>query len=89
MDTTSLIGKRFGRLVVLEYSHFLYNGSDKAKRTGISYFWKCQCDCGNITYVNRQSLIIGRTRSCGCLRSEKLRERQLNKNKRTGFVTKF
>ena len=28
--------------------------------------WKCQCDCGNITYVVTSSLMCGQTTSCGC-----------------------
>ena len=28
--------------------------------------WKCQCDCGNITYVKTTKLTHGLTKSCGC-----------------------
>lgn len=54
-----LQGKRFGYLTVLERS---------TKRTrGGKILWKCQCDCGNITYVESSSLSCGVTKSCGCL----------------------
>ena len=33
--------------------------------------WKCECDCGNITYVVGQALRTGHTKSCGCLNYEK------------------
>lgn len=33
--------------------------------------WKCICDCGNYTEVNRQYLIKGKTKSCGCLKSNR------------------
>jgi hypothetical protein len=54
-----LRGKRFGKLVALE--------SKKVRHR--VYEWKCQCDCGNIHYVETSSLT--RTNhsilSCGCL----------------------
>lgn len=46
-------GKVFGHLTVLEY--------DKEKKK-----WKCQCDCGSITYVATRNLKTGNTKSCGC-----------------------
>ncbi len=52
----NLCGKRFGRLVVLEYA-----GEKK---------WKCQCDCGETTIVSGNALNSGSTKSCGCLRIE-------------------
>lgn len=50
-------GKIYGKLTVIEYSH-----------TKISLFWKCQCQCGNVTIVNGQDLRSGKSRSCsaGC-----------------------
>ena len=32
--------------------------------------WKCQCDCGGITYVNITDLKSGHTTSCGCIKSK-------------------
>jgi hypothetical protein len=52
----SLIGQVFNQLTVLEYT-----GDSK---------WKCQCSCGNITYVKTASLKSGKTKSCGCLRGK-------------------
>lgn len=61
----SIIGKRFGRLVVTEFV-----------KTGVRRmtYWKCECDCGNETVVARSSLVGGRTKSCGCLRRKKYRD---------------
>lgn len=73
-DRTSLIGKRFGRLVVLSYAGDEYVGSDNNSR------WICQCDCGNQTIVGSTKLKSGHTASCGCLVSEKARERMLTNN---------
>lgn len=55
----SLIGKRFGRLVVLD------KVSQKGRAT-----WLCACDCGEETVVSRTSLFSGKTKSCGCLERE-------------------
>ncbi|MCD8147973.1 MAG: transcriptional regulator [Clostridiales bacterium] len=58
------VGKRFGRLTVESYA---------GKEKGI-HQWKCRCDCGNETVVGQTHLQMGTTRSCGCLKSETLRE---------------
>ncbi len=57
----SFIGKRFGHLVVLRYIETV--------RSGI-YNLECQCDCGNITISNNDTLRKGAKISCGCIRSE-------------------
>lgn len=56
-----ITGQRFGRLVVMAYSH--------------SSYWHCECDCGNRRTVFSGSLKSGATRSCGCLRQETTRRR--------------
>lgn len=52
-------GMVYGKLTILE------NGKSGKKH---QLKVKCQCDCGNITYVEKQKLVNGGTRSCGCLR---------------------
>lgn len=54
-----LTNKKYGLLSVIEYSH-----THNKKR-----FWKCQCECGNITYVSGSDLTTRHTSSCGCLKS--------------------
>ena len=55
------IGKKFGRLLVIE----------KADKSNMgTYYWKCQCDCGNIIQVVGNNLQNGHTQSCGCLNSK-------------------
>jgi len=62
-----LKGQVFGRLLVLES-----DGRDKWKRV----MWKCKCECGTIKTISSRHLIQGNTRSCGCLRSELVREQE-------------
>lgn len=61
-----LAGKRFMRLRVIARA-----GSNKH---GFS-IWKCICDCGNERVVAAGALLRGDTKSCGCLRSDRSRER--------------
>src|SRR3982750_640286 len=59
---TDITGQRFGRLTALDRSH------RKAK----SWWWRCQCDCGEERIVHGAKLRNGHTRSCGCLALEVL-----------------
>lgn len=59
----SLIGKRFGCLVVEAEGPVVDVGSLKKKRKS----WKCKCDCGQTTFVTTGDLTSGNTKSCGCL----------------------
>lgn len=56
-----LVGQKFGRLTVLERAENAKNGA---------VHWKCHCECGNVVIVRGDSLRLGITRSCGCLKSE-------------------
>ena len=72
-----LLGKRFGKLVVIEPAESVLEQSG-AKRT----VWKCKCDCGNECYVKTINLRSGDTTSCGCIYSkgEQLIEEILKEN---------
>jgi len=56
----NIVGKRFGKLVVLErvandrFGHVRY---------------KCECDCGGFTITDAERLRQGRVQSCGCIKS--------------------
>lgn len=67
-----LTGKRFGRLVVL---------GDPIKGKYGQQRWKCKCDCGNVKYISRYSLLNNTTISCGCYRKERLSEAYEDKRK--------
>lgn len=45
-------------------------GKDNRKRS----LWKCKCECGNETIVEGNSLKIGKTQSCGCIKSIKSKD---------------
>lgn len=57
--TKNLVGKRFGKLVVVE----LLEESDKFNRR----MYRCKCDCGNEIVTSSICLTTGHTNSCGCL----------------------
>ena len=56
----NMLGRRFGRLVVV---------SKKESRKNGSVIWLCRCDCGNVLMANRITLCSGGVKSCGCLSS--------------------
>lgn len=57
----SLIGQRFGKLLVIEQVE-----NNKFGHT----CYKCQCDCGGTTIVDSAHLRNGNTNSCGCIKSK-------------------
>lgn len=64
-----LTGQRFGRLTVVGPRPA---GSDHKVR------WACVCDCGGVTVARSgYHLTSGNTQSCGCLRRETAKARQL------------
>ena len=71
--TDRLIGKRFGRLVVLRDSGIRKKGCG-------DIVWECQCDCGNKAYVLTCNLFAKKsfTVSCGCMRREKATKHNLS-----------
>lgn len=59
-ENESLIGRRFGSLVVVSISRVV----DPVSR----YLCECKCDCGNMVTPLKGNLLKGCTRSCGCMR---------------------
>lgn len=57
-STNRLIGRRFGKLVVLSRGE-----TDKYKG---GYYWICRCDCGVVKPIYGRSLKAGLIVSCGC-----------------------
>ena len=71
-NTDSLVGNRFGRLVVLSES-LRAAVSGTRRRT----YCLCKCDCGGTVEIQRTSLLSKNSRSCGCARIEHLKGRRL------------
>ena len=68
------VGDKYGRWTVLQVK--VKNPSSKAKNP--PYMAYCKCDCGKEQYVEYRALYEGRSLSCGCLRSDIVREKNLN-----------
>lgn len=69
-----LTGKQFGRLTVIErdIERDKYRGSK-----GGNAHWLCKCSCGNpkLSSISGYQLKTGGTKSCGCIVSETIAER--------------
>lgn len=57
-----LTGQKYNRLKFIEF----------VKRTKTRTFWKCLCDCGEYTITDANSVKRGTTKSCGCVRVERM-----------------
>lgn len=69
MTQDGMTGKRFGSLVVQKLA---YRGKDSKK------YWECRCDCGKVCLVQESHLKSGHTKSCGCLRKKRMKNRWLD-----------
>lgn len=58
MNEKEIIGKRFGKLIVIE---------DSGKRDRTSVLWRCKCDCGGEILAIRYQLTSGVITNCGCV----------------------
>lgn len=63
-----IAGQRFGRLVAIRPAHRDKHGK---------WHWLCHCDCGKEVVVSSNAIIKGNTKSCGCYRSERVRQAPL------------
>lgn len=56
----NIIGNKYNKLTVLELER-------KEKRNNHwRYYYKCKCDCGKIKTLERDSIVFGGAKSCGC-----------------------
>ena len=77
---SQIIGSKFGRWTVLK------------KDLSRPRYYICKCDCGTIRSVFGGSLTTGRTLSCGCLKSELTKQKNLENaqshiGEKHGFLT--
>lgn len=61
VEDDDIVGKRFGKLTVLEYA-----GKDKHR----CKLFRCVCDCGKETITRKSRIIDGTVKSCGCMSSD-------------------
>lgn len=57
-----LIGRVFGRLTVIGLLHQELNKKHK--------HWQCRCECGKEVIIRASHLLVGSSKSCGCLAVE-------------------
>lgn len=76
MKVDNIIGSKFGKITVLNYSH-----TNKNKKR--CYY--CVCECGTYITVINADLKSGNTKSCGCLSNKYA----IRKNKHGGFGTRL
>lgn len=74
-----MIGKKFGRLIVLE----MFGEQVSARHPK----WKCICDCGNQTIKTATALRNGREPSCGCAAKDFQRQKNSIVGKKFGRLT--
>ncbi len=67
-QTQDLTGHRYGRWLVLGYSHWEWKPSGR----NASNFWKCRCDCGVERVVLGSNMRHGTSSSCGCWNHDQL-----------------
>lgn len=60
-----LTGCSFGRIKVQNFAYIRVTDGG-----GQSIYWDCTCNCGNKFLTTSPRLTSGKTRSCGCLRTE-------------------
>lgn len=58
----SLIGKKFGKWLVLGFAGSRSGGKENKIKTP---YWHCLCDCGIIKATNAGNLIRGKSKGCG------------------------
>lgn len=75
-----IIGKTFGKLTVIEFSHTVKYNSPSHKNS--CRVFKCLCQCGNYHTVLRINLMNGHVKSCGCLTQYKSLNDAIDRNTR-------
>lgn len=67
-DHDSRIGKKFNMLTIIDFDH----------KSGAHMYYRCRCDCGNEKVVRYDSLKDGSIKSCGCLQSNRVSQKDLS-----------
>lgn len=79
-----ITGNRYNKLTVLGFDHLFIRPNGKTRT-----YWKCQCDCGNIIVIRKDSFAYSysSTKSCGCWHREESSLRP--KDNKTGKYIKL
>jgi hypothetical protein len=85
MNKSDIIGKNFGKLVVLDYDGVVGVGKNKRSK------YLAKCVCGNIKSYFRNTLISNKTKSCGCYKTDlcKLNAKNQRKDFKLRQYTKY
>lgn len=67
-DHDSRIGQKFNMLTILSFDH----------KSGKHIYYRCRCDCGNEKVIRYDSLKDGSIKSCGCLQSNRVSQKDLS-----------
>ena len=73
-----MIGKTFGRWTVLEKHDDVYVGIKRKIKRSV---YLCKCDCGTMSTVLYLNLISGISKSCGCLKIERIKQTKFKHGK--------
>ena len=76
-----LIGKKFGRLTVIEDVGKIIVDNSNIKRSCV----KCKCGCGKEVIVKKTNLSHGYVKSCGCLKKEMMSDIGKQNKKQNDF----
>ena len=68
-NTKDLSGNKYGKLLVIER---ILNSTKDTKKS----WYRCLCDCGKEKEFRGSSLSCGNSKSCGCVRTESIRNKQ-------------
>ena len=67
---SDLVDRQFGRLTVVEFVGIHTTPCGTKRR-----MWKCKCECGKAKIVSESNLKNGSTKSCGCWKYQKIKEK--------------
>ena len=79
-DTSIIIGKKYGKLTVIDFKEKRERITKSGKKYGYKYFFLCKCECGNNKIIEWKKLKEGYTQSCGCIRKEKTSQMAIKHN---------
>lgn len=72
MKSLDLSNQKFGNLLVVKKS---YSKNNKV-------YWECLCDCGKTTFCTTSNLRCNKIKSCGCLKTLYITQRNIKHNQR-------